>query len=163
MNYELIDVWSADAKDLPLLVIGVPKQADKALPEELAEMDSHSNGVIRRLFEGGDFTGARDEVAHAYLTGEGPKRALLVGMGKAEEVGRGQIRRAAAVGARRAKSLGTGAVAFTMPTAFRSSGMALSDMAQAAVEGMGQGAWQFDELKTQGAGSGNKSAVPSPA
>ena len=160
MNYQLIDVWSPEAKDLPLLVIGVPKQADKALPEGLGELDAHSGGVVRRLFEGGDFTGARDEVAHAYLTGEGPRRVLLVGMGKAEEVGRTQVRRAAAIGARRAKALGTGAVAFSMPAAFRASGVALGDFAQAAVEGMGQGAWQFDELKTQGSASGNDKKAP---
>ena len=155
MNHQLIDVWSADARDLPLLAIGVPKQADKTLPDDLASYDTPAGGVLRRLFEGGDFTGAKDEVAHAYLSGDGPRRLLLVGMGKADDVGRTQVRRAAAIAGRRAKTFGTGAVAFAMPPAFR-PGLAARDFAQAAAEGMGQGAWQFDELKTVNAGGVEK-------
>ena len=53
----------------------------------------------------------------------------------------------AAIAARRARSLGTGAAGFAMPATLR-PGLAAADFAQAAVEGLAQGAWQFEELKT---------------
>jgi leucyl aminopeptidase len=146
MMYDLF-VSPLDAAIVPLLAVAVPKQPVKALPPELAGLDRASGGVVARLFTSGDFTGAKDETAHVFLSGEGPRRLLLVGMGKAEDVGRTQLRRAAAVAGRRAKALGTGAVAFAVPEAFRGKATA-ADVCQVAVEGMGQGAWVFDELKS---------------
>jgi leucyl aminopeptidase len=133
--------------DVPLLAIGVPKQKEKKLPAELAEYDAPSGGALTRVFTTGDFTGAKDEVWGAYLNGAGPQRLILVGLGKPDEIGRTQVRRAAAIAARRARSLGAGDVAFAMPAAFRGK-VGPKDFAQAAAEGLGQGAWQFDELKT---------------
>jgi leucyl aminopeptidase len=130
----------------PLLAVAVPKRADKTVPAELAVYDAPSGGVLTRLFTAGDFTGARDETAHAYLTGGGPQRLLLIGTGKADDVGRTQVRRAASIAARRARAFGTGAVAFAMPASFRPK-VGPKDFAQAAAEGLGQGAWHFDELK----------------
>jgi leucyl aminopeptidase len=57
------------------------------------------------------------------------------------------VRRAAAVAARRARAFGTGSVAFAMPAVFRPKVNA-RELAQVAAEGMGQGAWFFDEMKT---------------
>jgi len=84
-----------------------------------------------------------------------------VGVGKLHEIPlhggatresavRGAIRRAAAVAARRARGLGVGEVAFAMPAALRED-VAARAFAQVAVEGLAQGAWQFDELKTPNA------------
>jgi len=147
MKYELIGGREPGAVPAAFLAMAVSKQTDKKLPVELAVYDAASGGVLTRLFEGGDFTGAKDESAHAYLTGDGPKRLLLVGVGKADDVGRTQVRRAAAIAARRARSSGTGAVAMAMPAGFRPR-LGTRDFAQAATEGMGQGAWYFDEMKT---------------
>ncbi len=144
MRYELTTVDALGAA--PLLAVGVPKQAEKRVPAALAGLDAPSGGVLTRLFGSGDFTGAKDEGASAYLTGSGPQRLLLVGMGKADDPSRTQVRRAAAVAARRARAMGSGAVAFWVPAAFRPK-LAVRDATQAAVEGLGQGAWQFDELK----------------
>jgi leucyl aminopeptidase len=134
-------------QNVPLLAIGVPKQKEKKLPAELAEYDAPSGGALIRVFASGDFTGAKDQVWRAYLNGAGPQRLILVGLGKPDEVGRTQVRRAAAIAARRARSSGAGDVAFAMPAAFRGK-VGPKDFAQAAAEGLGQGAWQFDELKT---------------
>ncbi|HEY2806270.1 MAG TPA: leucyl aminopeptidase [Gemmatimonadales bacterium] len=151
MNYHLlpIDLSALAAKSpwpVPLLAIAVPKQSEKKLPAELAVFDAAANGALKRLFESGDFNGARDEGWNSYLTGAGPQRMLLIGVGKAEDVGRTQVRRAAAIAARRARSYGSGAIAFAMPKSLRGK-LASRDLAQAAAEGMGQGAWFFDELK----------------
>ncbi len=146
MNYRVLAV-GAQVSGEKLLAIAVPKQAGKVLPAELAGWDAPSNGVLTRLFASGDFTGAKDETAHVYLSGAGPERLLLVGTGKsAAECGRTQVRRAAAVAGRRARALGTGAVAFAMPATFRPQ-LDARELAQVAAEGMGQGAWFFDEMK----------------
>jgi leucyl aminopeptidase len=135
-----------DGAEFPLLAVGVPKQKEKALPAALSAFDARSGGVLGRVFAAGDFTGARDETLVAYLDG-GARRLLLVGTGKAEDVSRTSVRRAASIAARRARGLGTGAIAFELPSPFR-GGLSTADFAQVAVEGMAQGAWQFDELKT---------------
>ncbi len=156
MKYTLLGAPLQDAAaDAPLLAVAVPK-LDKKLPPALAALDQKSGGALGRLAASGDFGGGRDETSLIYLPGaaKAMSRVLLVGVGKLEEAAgkreaalRTAVRRAAAVAARRAKSLGTGAVAFAMPAALR-SGLAGADFAQVAAEGMGQGAWQFDELKS---------------
>ncbi len=140
----------------PLLAVAVPEQ-DKTLPPALAALDGRSSGVIGRLFSTGEFRGGLDETSLVYLPGAAGTRVLLVGTGKLdapgagtggsrETVARAAIRRAASVAARRAKALGTGALAFAMPAALR-GGVSAADFAQAAIEGAGFGAWQFEELK----------------
>ncbi|HWO88575.1 MAG TPA: M17 family peptidase N-terminal domain-containing protein, partial [Gemmatimonadales bacterium] len=145
MNYQLSAVPLAETAEV-LVAVGVPKLKEKSLPKELASLDALSGGVLGQLFSSGDVTGARDEVTPVYLDG-GRRRLLLVGMGKAEDISRAQLRRAAAVAARRARTLGTGKVAFAVPSAWRGKAE-VRDFAQVAAEGMAQGAWVFDELKT---------------
>jgi leucyl aminopeptidase len=156
MKYALL-ASALDAADVPLLAVAVPKQ-DKTLPAALAGLDRRSGGMLARLFTTGDFGAARDETSLVYLPGASGTRVLLVGVGKLADLQliggatreiavRNAIRRAAAVAARRAKALGTGAVAFAMPAALR-AGVTAQDFAQVAVEGAAQGAWQYDELKS---------------
>ena len=146
-----------DSFATPLLAVAVPKQG-KALPAALAALDEKAGGVIGRLFESGEFTGARDEAAVIHTNGAPAARIVLVGMGKPEEVSRASLRRAAAVAARRAKSLGTGALAFAVPKEFR-GGASPTDLAQVAIEGAEQGAWAFDELKSGANGNDKKPPV----
>jgi leucyl aminopeptidase len=142
--------WGAlrgQATPAPLTAVAVPKQTAKALPAALLGWDEASAGVLGRLFTSGDFTGARDEVASAYLAGVG--RMLLIGTGKSEaDTARAQVRRAAAIAARRGNAAGSGTLVFGMPAAFRPA-LAVADYAQVAAEGLGQGAWAFRDLKTQ--------------
>lgn len=145
MNHRLSAVPLAEAADV-FLAVGVPKQKARQLPAELAPLDAPSSGVLGSLFGSGDVTGARDETTVVYLDG-GRRRLLLVGMGRPEDLGRGPVRRAAAIAARRARALGTGRVAFYVPASWRGAATP-ADYAQAAAEGLGQGAWFFDELKT---------------
>ncbi|HTT68906.1 MAG TPA: leucyl aminopeptidase [Gemmatimonadales bacterium] len=154
MNYTLL-ASTVEAAGVPVLAVAVPK-LDKTPPAALAGLDERTGGMLARVWAG-DFTGARDETALLYVPAS-PQRVLLVGVGKPEELPlagglaraaafRNAIRRAAAVAARRARSFGTGAFAFAMPAALR-PGVGAADFAQAALEGLAQGAWQFDELKT---------------
>ncbi len=152
MNYALL-ASALEGVEAALLAVAVPKH-DKKLPPALAALDARSGGVLGRLAASGDFGGARDETALIYLPGASGSRVLLVGTGTGEEApakreaaARAAVRRAAAVAARRAKALGTGAVTFAMPAALR-GGLGAGDFAQVAVEGLAQGAWQFDELKS---------------
>src|SRR5206468_3021825 len=73
-------------------------------------------------------------------------RILLVGVGKSGEVTRSSIRRAAAVAAKRARALGASQLAFAVAAEAR-NGLAAKDLGQVIVEGAGQGAWTFTELK----------------
>jgi leucyl aminopeptidase len=139
---------SPDAAASPLVALAVPKQG-KALPEPLVALDAAAGGLLAPLFASGDFSGARDEVALVHVPGGDGRRVLLVGMGKPEDLSRAAIRRAAAVAARRAKGLGTGAFAFAVPVAFRGP-VGAAEVGQVAVEGAEQGAWAFDELKSGG-------------
>jgi leucyl aminopeptidase len=156
MNYTLHGA-ALESVDAPLLAVAVPK-LEKKLPPALAGLDARLAGLLGRLCASGDFGGGRDETSLVYLPENSGSRVLLVGVGKLEATpstgaakgevaARTAIRRAAAVAARRAKSLGTGAVAFAMPSALR-GGLGAADFTQVAVEGAGQGAWQFDELKS---------------
>src|SRR5439155_1057397 len=74
------------------------------------------------------------------------QRILLVGLGKSDEVTRSSIRRAAGVAAKRARSLGATQFAFAIAPEAR-NGVAPTDLGQVIVEGAGQGAWAFTELK----------------
>ena len=70
-------------------------------------------------------------------------------MGKAEEVSRGAIRRAASIAAKRMRALGVTQGAFHLPAESRGE-VGATDAGQAVAEGLAQGAWQFLEMKRPG-------------
>jgi leucyl aminopeptidase len=145
MNVSLV-VSPLETVQTPLLAVAVPKQG-KSLPAPLAALDAAAGRVLESLFAAGEFSGARDEVAVVHTGALPARRVVLVGMGKAEEVTRSAVRRAAAVAARRARALGADSLAFAVPAGFRGS-LDAGDLGQVAVEGAEQGAWTFDELKS---------------
>ena len=126
----------------PLLAIAIPQGP---LPGSLAAVDAGAGGAVTRLLAAHDFSGRKDETAVLYPGGNAT-RVLLVGMGKAGDVDRSRIRRAAAIAARRAQSLGVATAAFHLPADARGP-VAPRDAGQAIAEGLGQGAWQFLEMK----------------
>jgi leucyl aminopeptidase len=127
-----------------LLVIATGKLYEK-LPDSLLGLDAQAGGALRRAVAAGDFTGERDQTLLVYPV-KGASRILLVGLGEHAEITRSSIRTAAAVAARRATSLGARAVAFHVAHETH-SGVPPEAIAQVAVEGAGQGAWRFLELK----------------
>ncbi|MDQ3136639.1 MAG: leucyl aminopeptidase [Gemmatimonadota bacterium] len=126
----------------PLLAIGVGRGP---LPASLAALDRDGGGALGRLFTAGDFSGKKDETALVYPPGAAA-RVLLVGLGKADEISRAGIRRAASTAAKRARTIGVERAAFHLaPEALGS--VAPADAGQAIAEGLAQGAWQFSEMK----------------
>lgn len=142
MNSTLVSTPLADI-DTPLLAVAV--SAGGNLPASLAALDQLTGGALGRALASGDFKGKRDETLVAYGTGKA-RRVLLVGMGKATEITRNAVRRAAAVAAKRARNLGTGRYAFAIATEAR-NGVGGKDLSQMAVEGAAHGGWAFVEMK----------------
>jgi leucyl aminopeptidase len=128
--------------DTPALVLVVPSGT---LPASLVELDGAAAGALTRLFSAGDFAGKRDETALVYPPGPAD-RILLIGVGKADEVTRASLRRAAAIAAKRARGLGIARMALYVAPEAR-AGVAAREVGQAVAEGLAQGAWRYDEMK----------------
>jgi leucyl aminopeptidase len=73
---------------------------------------------------------------------------LLVGLGKPDEIDRTAIRRAAAVAAKRARTVGVPRAAFHLAIEGRAR-ISPSDAAQLIAEGLAQGVWQYTEMKSR--------------
>ena len=130
--------------ETPLLAIAVPQGT--SLPASLADLDrAAANGGLARAIAAGDYKGKRDETLLVYGGGKS-QRILLVGVGKPGEITRSALRRAAAVAAKRARTLGTQALAFAVAPEAR-GGVGAAERVQVAIEGAAQGGWQFTEFK----------------
>jgi leucyl aminopeptidase len=77
----------------------------------LADLDRTLGGELQRSISAREFRGARDETLQFTGTKDGPRRVILIGMGKTKERA-SSLRRAAAIAARQAVKLGTGDLAF---------------------------------------------------
>jgi leucyl aminopeptidase len=128
----------------PLLAVALPQGT--AVPASLAELDRATDGGVARAIASGDFKGKRDELMLFYPASGKAERLLLVGLGKAAEVSRTSIRRAAAVAAKRGRALGVRQLAVAVLPEAR-IGVPATDLGQVVVEGAAQGAWAFTELK----------------
>ncbi|HYF38385.1 MAG TPA: M17 family peptidase N-terminal domain-containing protein, partial [Gemmatimonadales bacterium] len=128
--------------ETPLLAVAVPRGT---LPPSIDGLDKAAGGAINRVIAAGDFSGKKDETAMVYPTGS-VSRVLLVGLGKNEEIDRTAIRRAAAIAAKRARSLGIPRAAFHLPPESRGKSGA-AEAVQAIAEGLAQGIWQYTEMK----------------
>jgi leucyl aminopeptidase len=128
--------------ETPLLAVALPRGN---LPPSLEGVDKAAGGALNRVLAAGDFSGKKDETALLYPSGAAA-RVLLVGMGKPDEIDRTSIRRAAAVAAKRARSLGVPRAAFYLPPEARGR-VSHADAGQTIAEGLHQGAWQYNEMK----------------
>jgi leucyl aminopeptidase len=126
----------------PFLALAVPAGG---LPASLGPVDTASTSALSRLFASGDFSGKKDEAALVYAPGPAA-RFLLLGLGKEEEVTRSVLRKAAAVAAKRARTIGVPSAAFYMAPEGRGS-LSARDVGQVVAEGLAQGAWQYLEMK----------------
>ena len=131
--------------ETPLLALALPRGK---LPPSLEGVDKGTGGAIGRVLASGDFTGKKDETAVIYPSGPAP-RVLLVGLGKPDEIDRTAIRKAAAVAAKRARTLGVPRAAFYLPPEARGR-VPPAEVGQSIAEGLNQGAWQYNEMKKPG-------------
>src|SRR5881628_3198623 len=122
--------------ETPLLAVALAEGSD--VPASLADLDKATGGLVARAIASGDFKGKRDETSLLYPPAGKAQRILLVGVGKANEVSRNALRRAAAVAARRTRALGATLFHFAVAAEAR-NGVSARDV--------GQGAWAFTELK----------------
>ena len=127
----------------PLLAVAVPQ--GPALPPSLASLDGSTGGALGRLYAAADFTGKRDEVAVLYPPGPAG-RVVLIGVGKVEGGSSPDLRRAAAIASKRARTLGTPTGAFYLAPEARGA-LAWREVGQRVAEGLAQGAWVYSELK----------------
>ena len=88
----------------PLLNVETPLLAVIVTPG--AGVSPLKDASLERAVTSGDYKGQKDETLLVYGAGKA-ERILLVGAGKPTEITRSAIRRASAIAARRARSLGT--------------------------------------------------------
>jgi leucyl aminopeptidase len=115
------------------------------VPTSLLGLDDALDGALGRAIAQGDLTGERDSV-QVFYGAKGPKRVMLIGMGRLGEITRGAVRRAASVAAKRAGTMGIDGITFHVPHEFR-AGVTPSALGQVTIEGALQGAWRFRDLK----------------
>ena len=126
------------ALDVPLLVVTLPSGARVDGP--LTALDATLGGALSRTIDRRDFRGGRDETLHLAGAASGPKRVLLVGLGKPTDR-TAAIRRAGAIAGRQGAKMGVGELAF-----FGGSLSALE--VEAAAVGLAAGAWEYTETRT---------------
>jgi len=142
-----VKVTALERVRAPLLAVVLGETPHKKIPESLAGLDSLLEGELSRIIDSGDFSGKVEQMALLYPK-TGPKRLLLVGAGKAEEMSRAALRRCAAVVARKALSLNASSAAFHVAGG-AGGGVSPKEMGQVITEGAAQGAWTFKEFQAQ--------------
>ena len=125
-------------RDTPLLVVAL--LAGASVDAALAPLDAALGGALARTLERRDFRGARDETLHLTGATSGPRRVLLIGLGKAGDR-TGALRRAGALAARQGGRMGVGELAFHAGPLDRVETEALA-------VGLAAGAWDYTETKT---------------
>jgi leucyl aminopeptidase len=123
--------------DTPLLVLAL----DPGATQGPAALDASLGGALGRTLAARDFRGARDETLYLAGGATGPRRVLLVGLGKLPDRALA-LRRAAALAARRAHGMGAGTMAF-----YAAGPVTAADVEQIAI-GLQLGPWEYTDLKT---------------
>jgi leucyl aminopeptidase len=126
------------ALDVPLLVVALPSGA--RVDGALTALDATLGGALARTIDRRDFRGGRDESLHLAGAANGPRRVLLLGLGKPTDRA-AAIRRAGALAARQGAKMGAGSLAFHAGT------MSAAEVEAAAV-GLAAGAWEYTDTRT---------------
>ncbi len=109
----------------------------------LRRLNEALDGGLGSLAASGELSGKVDEVVVIHSFGRlSAARVVIAGLGPAERMGLDEIRHAAANGARRARSLGSGRLAIAVDG--ESCGFSSAEIAGAIVEGLDMGLYRFD-------------------
>jgi leucyl aminopeptidase len=124
-----------------VLVLG--RHAGEARPgPALRAVDEALEGRLGRALAAERFEGKPTQLSHLHTDGRLPAgRVIVVGLGPRREADAETVRRAAALGARRARDLGAESVAVCLEV----QGVAARARAQAVVEGAVLGTYRFDK------------------
>jgi leucyl aminopeptidase len=128
-----------------LVAVAVVRGADASAPS-LAPLDAALGGAVDAVFRSGDMRGRVADEVMLYGASSGPKRVLLLGVGKAPELTAESVRRMAGRAVRAAERLGIASVTISLDGLGELSPRA---RAQAAAEGSALAAWRFSELKAR--------------
>jgi len=141
MNVEVTTTKAIEVR-AGALIVGMTKGG--ALPSRL---DEALGGSLSSLVQAGDFTGKAEDVLPFYPQGRiESQRIILTGLGEVDKADLESVRRSVAVAAKRARKLGAADVAVAVDT-FAVRNHALSEVAQATVEGVVLGLYRFTEYK----------------
>jgi leucyl aminopeptidase len=135
-----ISLGSRTASDFSGSLLAIALADGDTVAGDLSQLDTKLGGSIQRALAARDFRAAKDEIFHLTGAESGPRRVVLVGMGKVTDRS-GSIRRAAAIAARQGMKLGTGDLGFS------AAGMSDADV-EGAVVGLIAGSWEYKDLKT---------------
>jgi len=126
-----------------LLAVAVPEAAHTDAPH-LAALDATLHGAVGRVLDAGDMRGRPSDEVVLYGAADGPKRVVLLGVGKGEDMTPEVVRRFAARAVRVAEKLRVEEISIWM------DGLEIvtdARRAEAAAEGASLAAWRFRELK----------------
>jgi leucyl aminopeptidase len=127
------------------VVVGLSSD-DKRLPSAIAALDRQAGGRIAAVLGAERFQGKPGAVTHVHLAnGSGASRVVVTGLGSRKDSGAEMVRRAAALGLRRARDLGARTVALDV----LGDRLSVRERAHAAVEGAILGTYVFDRYKRE--------------
>jgi leucyl aminopeptidase len=122
-------------------------EGETGLTGVAALLDEKSGGLIGEILRRGDFTGRTNEIAVLYTRGDLPvRRIVVVGLGKRPDFSPDRLRGAFARAAQQIRSLNIRG--FSTSLNIRNMDFSLERMAEAAVEGVILGLYQFLPFKT---------------
>ena len=112
----------------------------------ISELDRVAGGVVGALGRSGDFTGRLWSQSLLYNTGNsGPRRILLLGVGRPEQLDFERVRQAAARAVKRGGELGVKEMALLFPSR---TTLDARGLAQSLTEGAALGDYKFDRYLT---------------
>ncbi len=122
---------------------------DNELHSAAKALDEALNGALTELIEVGDLSGEAGQVFTFYPRGAiAARRVIVVGFGDVSEFNAEALRRAAALGLKRARTLKAASVAITIAGTGR-GGLSLTNAAQAIVEGGLLGLYRYQGYKSK--------------
>ena len=142
MQVRYVDA-EASEHETELLAVAVTRGAT-ASDGQLGRLDAALGGAVGRVLDTGDMQGRAGDEVVLYGGPSGPRRVLLLGVGKAEEVTPEIVRRLGGRAVRAAERLRLQQVAILLDGL---DGVAAERRAQAAAEGAALASWRFRELK----------------
>lgn len=139
---------------------------DDELQGPAAALDDAMAGVISRLRDSGEITGAADEVTLLHTLGKiEPERVAILGLGPRNRFTLDRVRRASAIACRALRKAGAQRIGLAL--AWAESGVNLAQAARSATEGALLGLYEFGHYKSarQNGANGNarNGALPAAA